>query len=108
MCDFDNVSSVYGKVDRGRSRRRLTTMNSNGQQWTTMDNNGQQWITMDNNGQQWTTMDSNGQQWTTMDNYTTEIRLAELICGQPLREMSSLFRQEMYGWFQGEGNLTKD
>ena len=36
---FDNVSSVYGKVDHGRTRRRLTTMDNNGQQWTTMDNN---------------------------------------------------------------------
>ena len=35
------VSSVYGKVDHGRSRWRLTTMDNNGQQWTTMDNNGQ-------------------------------------------------------------------
>ena len=42
--NFDNVSSVYGKVDHGRSRRRLTTMDNNGQQWTTMDNNGQQHV----------------------------------------------------------------
>ena len=33
--NFDNVSSVYGKVDHGRTRRRLTTMDNNGQQWTT-------------------------------------------------------------------------
>ena len=52
IWDFDNVSSVYGKVDLGRSRRRLTKMYSDGQQWTTMDKNGQQWTTMDNNGQQ--------------------------------------------------------
>ena len=39
--NFDNVSSVYGKVDHGRTRRRLTTMDNDGQQWTTMDNNGQ-------------------------------------------------------------------
>ena len=38
-------------VDHGRSRRRLTTMDNDGQQWTTMDNNGPQWTTMDNNGQ---------------------------------------------------------
>ena len=44
---FDNESSVYGKVDHGRTRRRLTTKDNNGQQWTTMDNNG-----LDNNGQQ--------------------------------------------------------
>ena len=83
-------------------------MDKKGYQWTSKDIKGQQWTTMDSNGQQWTTMDNNGHNLTTMDNYTTEIRLAELICGQPLREMSSLFRQEMYGWFQGEGNLTKD
>ena len=29
IWDFDNVSSVYGKVDHGRSRRRLTTMGNN-------------------------------------------------------------------------------
>ena len=54
IWDFDNVSSVYGKVDHVRYRRRLKTIDNNGQQWTTMENNGQQWTAMDNNGQQCT------------------------------------------------------
>ena len=45
---WQTATAVYGKVDHGRSRRRWTTMNNNGQQWTTMDNNGQQWTAMDN------------------------------------------------------------